>query len=252
MIFRPFASVARKISPARLRPTGYLENLVRARTHGRIWSGPFTGMCYIGNAASNARIHIPKLLGIYEREVNPHIEQACALNFPLIVNVGAAEGYYAVGMARRNPMARVIAFEMDAGSRAALAETIKLNDVGNRVEIRGKCEPEDLERALADTPRPLVICDVEGYESVLLDPLSVPSLRRTWILVELHEFVERGISDKMADFPFGSLYTLCLPKSYLHWAVSESRPERMSWFWMKPLAGEDRRLKFVFHLPWHR
>ena len=75
----------------------------------------------IGNAAGNAHIHIPKLLGVYERELNPYIEQACALNFPLIVDVGAAEGYYAVGMALRNPSARVIAFEMDARAREALA-----------------------------------------------------------------------------------------------------------------------------------
>lgn len=253
MISSVFASVARKIIPARLRPTGYLESLVCARTKGRVPCGPFAGMRYICNAAGDAHIHIPRLLGIYERELNPYIQQACALNFSLIVNVGAAEGYYAVGMALRNPKARVIAFEKDARTRAALAETVRLNDVGNRVEIRGKCETKDLERALADAPRPFLICDAEGYEAVLLDPVSVPSLRRISILAELHEFVERGISEKirkrflathkithisqqertLADFPFGSLYTLCLPKSYLRWAVSEARPEQMSWFWME-------------------
>jgi hypothetical protein len=241
------------IIPARFRPIEYLEHLVRNRTDGRVRAGPFTGMRYFDGAAGS--VHLPKLLGIYERELNACIEQACALNFPLIVGLGAAEGYYAVGMALRNPTARVIAFEMDARVRAALAEKARLNDVADRVEIRGKCEPEDLERALADTPRPLVICDVEGYESVLLDPATVPSLRRAWILVELHEFIERGISEKIrerfvathkiaqiwqqerkiADFPFKDFYTWWLPESYLHWAVSESRPERMLWFWMKPI-----------------
>jgi len=212
-------------------------------------------MRYIGNAAGNAHIHIPKLLGVYERELNPYIEQACALNFLLIVDVGAAEGYYAVGMALRNPTARVTAFEMDARARAALADKVRLNEVGNRVEIRGKCEPDDLERVLADTPRPYIICDAEGDEAVLLDPATVPSLQRAWILVELHEFIERGISEKIrerfvathkiahiwqqertiADFPFKDFYTRWLPESYLRWAVSESRPERMSWFWMTPI-----------------
>jgi len=257
MISSTFGKLARKIIPARFRPTGYLENLVRARTNGRIPCGPFAGMRYIGNAVGNAHIHIPKLLGVYERELNPYIEQACALNFPLIVDVGAAEGYYAVGMALRNPTARVIAFEMDATARAAMAEKVRLNDVGNRVEIRGKCEPDDLERVLADTPRPYVICDAEGDEAVLLDPATVPSLQRAWILVELHEFIERGITEKirerfvathkiahiwqqertLADFPFKDFYTRWLPESYLRWAVSESRPERMSWFWMEPIHG---------------
>jgi len=203
----------------------------------------------------NARIHIPKLLGIYERELNSYIEQACALNFPLIVDIGAAEGYYAVGMALRNPQARVIAFEMEATERSALAEAARLNAVTDRLEIRGKCEPEDLERVLADTPRPFIICDAEGYEAMLIDPGAVPSLRRASILVELHEFVEKGISEKIrerfvtthkithiwqhertpAGFPFKDFYTRWLPKSYLHWAVGESRPERMSWYWMEPI-----------------
>jgi hypothetical protein len=260
--------ILRAIVPARLRPSGYLENLVRARTDGGIWSGPFTGMRWTleGRARSepgttqsspldNARIHIPKLLGIYERELSPYIEQACALNFSLIVDIGAAEGYYAVGMAFRNPQARIIAFEMEAKERSALAEAARLNAVTDRVEICSKCEPEDLERVLADTPRPFVICDAEGYEALLIDLGAVPSLRRASMLVELHEFVEKGISEKirerfvtthkithiwqqertLADFPFKDFYTRWLPKSYLRGAVGESRPERMSWFWMEPI-----------------
>ena len=267
MISGTFAKFARKIIPARFRPTGYLESLVRTRTNGRIRCGPFAGMLWALEGCAQSRlgtthrssfhsapIHIPKLLGIYERELNPYIEQACALNFPLIINIGAAEGYYAVGMALRNPGAKVIAFEKEATERSALAEAVRLNAVRDHVEIREKCEPEDLKCAIADTPRVFVICDAEGCEAMLLDPVSVPSLRRAFMLVELHEFIERGILEKIRrrfsathhvsqvvqqkrailDFPFKTFYTLCLPKSYLRWAVSESRPERMTWFWMQP------------------
>jgi predicted O-methyltransferase YrrM len=213
-------------------------------------------MLYVDGAVRAA--HLPKLLGTYERELNHYIEGACALNFPLIVDIGAAEGYYAVGMAFRNPQARVIAFEMQATERSALAEAVSVNAVVNRLEIRGKCEPEDLERVLGDTPRPFVICDAEGYESVLLDPAIVPSLRRATILAELHEFVEKGITEEIRqrfaathkinqiwqeertseDFPFKDFYTQWLPKSYPRWAVNESRPERMSWFWMEPVVTD--------------
>jgi hypothetical protein len=248
------AKILRKFVPARFRPSTYLENLVYERTDARVYRGPFMGMRWISSPGANGRIHIPKLLGIYERELNRYIERACALDFSLIVDVGAAEGYYAVGMARRNPKARIIAFEMEAKERSALAEAAELNDVKHRIEIRGKCEPQDLEAILSDTPQSLVICDTEGYEFVLLDLTAVPSLARAFILVELHEFIERGITEKIrtrfaathkitqiwqekrtvTDFPFRTFYTRCLPQSYLHWAVNESRPERMSWFWMEP------------------
>src|ERR1700676_177840 len=81
------AEFIRAVIPARWRPIGYLEHLVRSRTGGRIPTGPFAGMRYIDNAFGSASG--PKLLGIYERELNPFIEQACAQNFPLIVDVGA-------------------------------------------------------------------------------------------------------------------------------------------------------------------
>jgi hypothetical protein len=243
-----------RVVPSRFWPSWYLEQLVRTRTDGRIHSGPFAGMRYVANAA-DVHIHIPKLLGIYERELHASIDHACALNLSRIVNIGAAEGYYAVGMALRNPKARIIAFETESTSRAALADAVRLNHVESRMETRGKCEPEDLERVLASESRPFVICDAEGHESVLLDPATVPSLQRAWILVELHEFIERGISDKIrerfvathkiteicqqertiADFPFKNFYIRWLPESYLRWAVSESRPEQMSWFWMRPI-----------------
>lgn len=249
------AKILRSIIPARLRPSRHLEHLVRMHTKGHVLRGPFSGMRFIRDERDSALFHIPKLLGIYERELNGCLEQACTLNFPLIIDVGAAEGYYAVGMALRNPKARVIAFEGESKSRVALGKKARLNQVESRVEICGNCEPEDLERVLADAPRPFLICDVEGCEAALLDPVAVPSLRRAWILGELHEFIQRGITEKIrerfvathkithiwqqertiADFPFKDFYTRWLSKSYLRWAVSESRPERMSWFWMEPI-----------------
>ena len=172
----------------------------------------------------------------------------------LIVDLGAGEGYYAVGLAKRVPNTRLVAFEMDSIGQDVVAELAALNGVAARVEVRGKCESADLVAALADEPRPVIVCDVEGYEDQLLDPALVPALSRATILVELHEFVIPGITDKIrrrfadshviehiwqearsrTDFPWRTIGTSLLPSSYLDWAVSEWRPERMSWFWMVP------------------
>ncbi len=68
------AKLIRTIVPARFRPIGYLEHLVRTRTNGRVRAGPFSGMRYIHSSVGSA--YLPKLLGIYERELNPFIKQA--------------------------------------------------------------------------------------------------------------------------------------------------------------------------------
>jgi hypothetical protein len=247
------ANFIRKVIPKRFRPIGYLEHLVSSRTGGRVDKGPFAGMKYIHGAVGSA--YVPKLLGIYERELNSRIEQACALNVPLIVDIGAAEGYYAVGLARRNPNARIIAFEMEQKGQDELKKMALLNNVASRVEIRGKCELADLQEALRSVERSLIICDVEGYEELLLAPDAIPELRTAHLLVEMHDFIYPGATERIterfkkshevhriwqetrsrSDLPYRTLGTAVLPGSYLRWAVNEWRPVQMSWLWMTPL-----------------
>ena len=234
------ANFIRRVVPKRFRPIGYLEHLVSTNTDGCVNGGPFAGMRYVHGAVGSA--YVPKLLGIYERELNARIEQACALKFPLIVDIGAAEGYYAVGLARRNPNAHVIAFEMEEKGQAALKELAELNNVTSRVEIRGKCNPEDLARVLATSERALVLCDVEGDEEILVNPEVIPSLALMHLLVEMHEFISAGITERVSKrfsathnvrriwqkidivrAAFTTLGTKLLPRSYLSWVASEWR-----------------------------
>ena len=248
------ASLVRKIVPARYRPIGYLLHLTRTRTDCRVRSGPFAGMRYVADSVGSA--YVPKLLGIYESELSLQVESICRRRPTLIIDIGAAEGYYAIGLAIRNPQARVIAFEMESQGQAALREMAALNGVADRVEIRGKCEPQDLAAALGDTPSPIIVCDVEGYEQHLLDLTSAPALARAAILLELHDFIVPGITGQLRErfngthriehiwqqprsreqFPWRTLGTTLLPKSYLDWSVSEWRPVRMAWLWMEPHA----------------
>jgi hypothetical protein len=196
------------------------------------------------------------LLGVYERELRPIVEAITALEPARIVDIGAAEGYYAVGLALRNPRTTVIAYEQTAEGRDLLTGMAALNGVTDRLNIYGRCEPEDLRVQLGSPGRTVVICDVEGYEEKLLNPVSVPELRSSWILVELHEFVVPGITETLRkrfkpthrithvwqtgrgreDYPYRSWYTRLLPRAYATYLVQEFRPERMSWFWLEPLA----------------
>lgn len=250
-----FANFLRKVIPSRYRPFGYLQHTAMLRSSGRVMAGPFTSMQHVGQSAGSAMI--PKILGIYERELASLVDAAVADQPDIIVDAGAAEGYYAVGFALRLPQARVIAFEMEPAARDLLAAMSRLNKVTDRVEIRGKCEPSDLQGAIEPARRPLVVCDVEGYEDKLLDPVAVPALCRASVIVETHDFVDRGITDRLArrftathrvqtiwqqersgsEFPWKTLYTRCLPGRYLDWSVSEWRPERMRWLHMVPLDG---------------
>lgn len=251
-ITKPLTRFIRWIVPERFRPSGYLTHLAQERTGLTVLQGPFAGMRYVQMAEGSA--YIPKLLGIYERELNPQIEALIEKSPKLIVDVGAAEGYYAVGLARRLPQAQIIGYEMQPRGQQAVRELAALSGVHARVDVRGKCEPANLAAALGDESDAVVICDVEGYEEKLLDPFSVPALQRAAILVELHEFIVPEIAEvlkrrfspthKMThiwqeprsrhEFPWRTFGTAVLPHSYLDWSVSEWRPVRMAWLWMEP------------------
>ena len=240
----------RTLLPESVRPIGYLQNLVLRRTGQQVRSGMFKGVTY--TSASQGSAFIPKLLGIYEKELTNAVESIIATQPDRIFNIGAGEGYYAVGMACRLPNTQVIAYELTERGRRLTCDMASKNGVESRVDVRGACEPDDLARELR--PQDIIICDVEGYEKKLLNPARIPALESVTVLVELHDFIHRGIADEIRarfdstheiacirskersrnEFPYQTLYTRLLPSSYLDWAVSEWRPEQMSWFYMTP------------------
>ena len=246
------AAIARSILPRRYQPDVYLHNLVVERTGMVVRGGCFAGLTL--PAVPGRGDLWAKLLGTYERELAAVVEEAVALGCDTIINAGAAEGYYAVGLARRIPAAVVHAFEMDDGVRCLLGVAAALNDVTDRLAIKGKCEPGDLRDCLSPRGRNLIVCDVEGYESVLLDPARVPRLAQAHILVELHELGHRGIAELLRarfegthqieqiweeprsanDYPFRTCYTRLLPERILLNAVNEWRSADQSWLWMRP------------------
>src|SRR5689334_17519514 len=79
-------------------PYNRLARRIGRRLNWIVDCGPFVGMRYLRSACCE-RI-LPKLLGSYEEELWPALRRLAALPIPAVVNVGCAEGYYAVGLAR--------------------------------------------------------------------------------------------------------------------------------------------------------
>ena len=237
-----------------LKPDSTLYRLVGSvltrKTRSCVHIGPFKGMRYIPHAVHvQSSAYCPKLLGTYELELHPLVESLRAqAPYQHIVNIGAGEGYYAIGLARQLSQARLTAFEADPESRVILSRMAQLNEVASHITIREFCTPCLLQEELQNPRNTLVVCDVEGGEQELLDPASIPALSHTDILVELHDFILPGISDvirqrfetthriteiaarprQLGDWPS----SLSLPIAYRRTALSEYRPGGMRWFWM--------------------
>jgi precorrin-6B methylase 2 len=176
-----------------LRTLGRWRSKVLANTfiahHGaQVLGGPFAGMAYASEAAEGALV--PRLLGTYESELHPHLAAFAAAGVDTVVDVGCAEGYYAVGLARMMPGASVHAYDIDEAARLACAELAARNGVAGRVIVGGEFAPDGFE-ALAGR-RVLVMVDAEGAEVDILQPALSPALGGMSIIVETHDLYRAG------------------------------------------------------------
>jgi hypothetical protein len=218
-----------------------------------VQAGLFAGMVLPSRACASDGDLLPKLLGCYEAELHQTLESFIETKPGLIINVGAAEGYYAVGLARLLPNAFAHAFDSAPLALDICREAARLNGVESRMSIAGTCTPEILQLLLPRASNPLLVCDCEGYERELLDPHKVPALAGTTILAECHDFIGASITRTLAEQLGGShqLYAvregardpngsefLQVLGSLDRWiAVCEYRPCTMHWLVAQPKAA---------------
>jgi hypothetical protein len=154
--------------------------------------GPFAGMTYpslsMVSSGSSGGI-IPKLLGSYERELHPTIEKICGSDYTDIVDVGCAEGYYAVGLAMRLPNTRVLAFDTNKRARHYCTALATRNGVQERVIVGEFCDGSALAR-MPFSRRALIFSDCEGYEATLFSEEAVGRLANHDVLIEVHDYLD--------------------------------------------------------------
>ena len=210
-----------------------------------IQDGPFAGMHYLPQSAGSSLL--PKLLGCYEAELHSTFEEAIERDYSQVIDVGCAEGYYAVGLARALVDARVFAFDIDPRARELCEANARLNGVSERVQMAGECGIEQLASVIEG--RTLILCDCEGCEMHLLNPDLVPKLKGCDMLVELHDLIDRNISKTIVSRFEGthdiSLITSTqrdtssfkalegLSDRARRIAVAEFREEQMQWAFMR-------------------
>jgi len=173
--------------------------LIRTAARRRVVAGPFRGM-RIQLSSLSSRHLLGYILGSQELELREVIERIVKHGYRTIINVGAADGYYAVGLALRSPSSAVEAFETLREFHPLVQQSARLNGVSDRIALHGTCEPNTLRQTLERVTKPvLVLMDIEGGEVGLLDPRSIPQLRDADILVETHDAFVAQATDTLIN-----------------------------------------------------
>lgn len=163
-------------------------NVELVAQHGRtVLDGPFRGMKYpMGSLLS--RHAIPILFGTYELELHPIIEEVASRHYDRIIDIGCAEGYYAVGLAQRTG-ATIYAFDCEPRERFYCRQMARENRVGDRIHVTSWCSARTLQNLAVG--RCLIIADCEGYEVDLFSDDVVSALKNCDLIVELHVVLGR-------------------------------------------------------------
>ena len=216
--------------------------------YGRILEGPFAGMKY--PSLSVGSCYWPKVFGVYEKDLIELVQSFSRHSYDLVVNVGAAEGYYAIGIKRMMPNTRLLAYEATEKGRKVLAKVAKRNSC--TIEIQGECSYQDLE-PIVTKKNCLLIMDVEGFEAELLVKNPIDIYENSSILVEVHDQfvadVGKQIAQKFQDtheiktiifnqvqeadsFIFKGLQRI--NKSRAKALLFDARDQNCYWYWMTP------------------
>lgn len=154
--------------------------------------GPFAGMKYPELEGVGSEL-FPKLLGCYEVELFDWLDKIQVNQYDKIINVGCAEGYYAVGLGMRFPQSTIYAYDLSERARELCQEMGDKNGITKRLKVHSKCTAQTLQK-LDFGKRSLIVCDCEGYELELFTKENMGNLGNCDVLIELHDFINPAIT----------------------------------------------------------
>jgi hypothetical protein len=159
-----------------------------------ILNGPFKGMKYPSIDITELTL-APKITGSYEGHLTPLIYKIIDSPYDNIIDVGCAEGYYAVGLAKKIPQSVVHCFDINEFDLNFCKQMAHVNNASN-LTFNKFCYPETLIN-FKYGKRTLIFCDCEGYEIELFTGEVIAALKNTDVLIELHDVFNPMISSTL-------------------------------------------------------
>ena len=214
--------------------------------------GPFKGLRFSDNSWWGASDRGGMLLGIYEEEIL-NILSNLPKKYQTFIDLGAADGYYGIGVLVGNIFDKSYCFEISNEGRHVIKQNANLNNVSDRLIIEGKADnffyksikTEDIENSF-------LLIDIEGGEFELLNENVLDVFKSSIIIIEIHDWVEgggRGLEMliarakkthsveffKTSKRDLAKYQELAVYADNDRWILcSEGRPKLMSWMYLKP------------------
>ena len=128
-----------------------------------------------------------KIYGFYENKIQQKLKD---INNPILIDIGAADGFFAIGSLKSKICEFCYAFEETKKSRENLSKTAKINNVQNKLSIIGKVTKDNFFTLLPSKinfSKVTILCDIEGGEFDFFSDEILATIRCSNIIIEIHK-----------------------------------------------------------------
>lgn len=160
-----------------------------------IAKGPFKGLLYDITLPEYAATKLNKIIGAYEDELHEWLQKIKLNSYDSILNIGAAEGYYTVGLAKMFPATSVISYEQDPTLKGVITKIVDINKLNTQVTIEGGFSTTDIKKI--NSKRALIFMDCEGCEKILIGQNTL--LDKCDLLIETHNHIVPFITNDLIE-----------------------------------------------------
>ena len=153
--------------------------------------GPFKGLVLSDTSWWGAADRGSMLLGFYEKEVLNSLE-VFAKDRDTFIDIGAADGYYAIGVVASGLFSESFCFELSEEGQAAIEKNAKRNSVADRVHIFGEANEGFMsgitEKFAVNLGNTVFLLDIEGAEFHVVNEAFLQEVSRAALIIEIHDW----------------------------------------------------------------
>lgn len=230
------------------------ESMVEARALYKdvVMYGPLRGLIMGQGSAWSQYDDFLKLIGEYESHIVEKLVEL-SVGYSVFVDIGASNGYFALGMVKAGFFKHAICFEKSEKDRCIIRGLAKQNLIEDQIEIYGSATATKILGVRAQAGSCVVLCDIEGAEFETLTDEVLNLYSDSIFIIELHDhlvstekteafkhrcqkyFNTSFVSRKAPEvFRYSEFERYSDDKRFA--SFSEGRPNTMKWILLEPLS----------------
>jgi hypothetical protein len=158
--------------------------------NGIVRYGPFSGLKLSKNPWWGKSDLGSMCLGLYEEEVLNVFFSGKFHGRKTLIDIGAADGYYAIGLLKSKKVEKAICYELSQIGQDTILSNWKLNCEPGEIEINGDVFENFIHKnSSLDFSECIAIVDIEGAEFSFLNNDVLAFMKKSYILIEIHNWV---------------------------------------------------------------